>query len=68
MDEFNKLIDVQHVRIETRQKEYKARLQTCVRELEKMRKLQRKYKGAYDTLLELETSWKSKTRMVINQV
>lgn len=64
MEELYKTIEVQQVRVETRQRECRAQLEACNKELEKVKKLQKKYKGAHDTLLELETSWNSKTRVV----
>ena len=64
MDELYKTLEVHLVRVETRQRECRAQLQSCAKELEKVKKLQRKYKGAHNTLLELESNWNSKTRVV----
>ncbi len=64
MDELYKSLEVQQVRIETRQRECQAQLRECTKELERVSKLQKKYKGAHNTLLELEANWNAKTRVV----
>lgn len=64
MEELLKMLDVQQVRVETRQRDCQSKLAACEKDLERVKRLQKKYIGARDTLLELEKTWNSKTRIV----